>query len=77
MNAVNVDKRGEFHEGEFVTDTDSAGSSAFGKFIDMPVGWINIREKSGVLYNNAVSNNSKMEQAIKYLQFKTSKEIFL
>jgi hypothetical protein len=75
INAVNIDKRGEFQEGELVEVYGNASPSAFGEFIDIAVEFVNIGKQFSGLFGNAMTIDPKIEQAIKYLELTTSKGI--
>jgi hypothetical protein len=75
VNSVNINDRAEFQEGELVEIFGSVNPSAFGEFIDYIGELINIGTKFNGLFNNKIQIEPKMEQAIKYFEYTTSKGI--
>ncbi|MCE5294949.1 MAG: hypothetical protein LLF94_10110 [Chlamydiales bacterium] len=75
VNAVNIDERTGFIEGELVEVYGSINPSAFGEFIDIAVEFMKIGTQFSDLFGNAIKIDPRVEQGIKYLEYATSKGI--
>jgi hypothetical protein len=75
VNAVNIDERTRFIEGELVEVYGSINPSAFGEFIDIVVEFMKIGTQFSGLFGNAIKIDPQVEQGIKYLEYAASKGI--